>query len=195
MTNAELSLRTKKALAAALKSAMEKKTLSKITINELITACNINRKTFYYHFEDIYALLKWMLEEEAIEVIKQFEIIENTEECFLFIMNYVKENRHIINCAYDSMGHEELKRFLYTDINGLMCDAIQSGEDKLNISLDNSFKEFLARFYTEAATGILIDWIKGRITLGEQTILQNLLLICRTSIPRILTAKAEESSK
>lgn len=28
-------------------------------------------QTFYYHFEDIYALLKWMLEAEAIEVVKK----------------------------------------------------------------------------------------------------------------------------
>ena len=46
------------------KKAMEKKTLSKITVSELIAECNVNRKTFYYHFDDIYALLKWTLEEE-----------------------------------------------------------------------------------------------------------------------------------
>lgn len=51
MTNEELSLKTKQSLAAALKHAMEKKKLSKITVSELITACNVNRKTFYYHFE------------------------------------------------------------------------------------------------------------------------------------------------
>ena len=57
MTNEEISLNTKKEFAAALKHAMEKKTLSKITVSELITECNVNRKTFYYHFKDIYDLL------------------------------------------------------------------------------------------------------------------------------------------
>ncbi len=193
MTNKELSLKTKKSLAAALKKAMEKKTLSKITVSELIAECNVNRKTFYYHFEDIYALLKWMLEEEAIEVVKQFDMVVNTEEAFRFIMNYVEENKHIINCAYDSMGYEELNRFFFTDINGLLCDTIQNGEDKLGISLDESFKEFLARFYTEAATGILIDWVKNRVSQDRETVLQNLLLICRVSIPEILKAKAEQT--
>ena len=107
MTNEELSLKTKNSLAAALKKAMESKKLSKITVSELIAECNINRKTFYYHFSDIYALLKWMLEEEAIEVVKQFDMIINTEEAFRFIMSYVEENKHIINCAYDSRVYEE----------------------------------------------------------------------------------------
>ena len=60
------TLNTKKMLAASLKKHMGKKPLSKITISEIIADCGVNRKTFYYHFEDIYTLLKWMLEQEAI---------------------------------------------------------------------------------------------------------------------------------
>ena len=111
MTNEELSLRTKQSLAAALKKAMAKKPLSKITVSELVTTCNINRKTFYYHFTDIYDLLKWMMEQDAIEVVKNFDLLVNTEEAIRFVMDYVDQNHHIINCAYDSMGREEIKRF------------------------------------------------------------------------------------
>ena len=57
MTHEEISLRTKKVLCASLKNQMMHKTFSKITVTELIRDCNINRKTFYYHFQDIYDLL------------------------------------------------------------------------------------------------------------------------------------------
>ncbi|MDD6211556.1 MAG: TetR/AcrR family transcriptional regulator C-terminal domain-containing protein [Clostridiales bacterium] len=190
MTNEEMSLKTKKSLAAALKKALETKKLSKITVSELIRECNINRKTFYYHFEDIYALLKWMLEEEAFEVVKQFDMIVNTEEAFCFIMDYIEENKHIINCAYDSMGYEELKRFFHTDTHGILLSAIQIGEEVLGISVDESFEEFLADFYSEAAAGILIDWIKNRVSQDRETVMQDLLLIFRVSIPAILKARA-----
>lgn len=194
MTNEEISLNTKRALAGALKKAMKKKTLSKITITELITACNVNRKTFYYHFQDIYALLKWMLDEDAIEVVRQFDMIANTEEAFRFIMNYVEENKHIINCAYDSMGYENLKCFFFTDLRGIIRNTIEHGEQNLNISVDASFKDFLANFFTEAAAGMIIDWIKNRLSQSQETAIQNMLLICRVSIPEILKAKAEERS-
>lgn len=59
MTNEELSLKTKQSLAAALKNTMKSKKLSKITVTELCTVCNVNRKTFYYHFQDVYALLNF----------------------------------------------------------------------------------------------------------------------------------------
>ena len=61
MKQDEKSLSTKRALAASLKKLMEKKPLSKITVSEIISDCNVNRKTFYYHFQDIYDLLKWIL--------------------------------------------------------------------------------------------------------------------------------------
>ena len=53
MKNEEMSLRTKQALAASLKRTMLKKPLSKISVRELIEDCNVNRKTFYYHFDEI----------------------------------------------------------------------------------------------------------------------------------------------
>lgn len=187
-----MSLKTKKALAAALKSAMEKKPLSKITVSELIKECDINRKPFYYHFEDIYALLKWMFEQEAIDVVKNFDMIVNTEEAFNFVMDYVEKNKHIINCAYDSMGYEEIKRFFYNDFYGIVRDTIENGEQKLNISVDKNFKDFLANFYTEAIAGMLVEWVKNRLTEDRDTALWNVMFICRISIPQILTAKAEE---
>ena len=55
--------------------------------SELVRECNLNRKTFYYHFEDIYALLKWTLE----------------------------QNSFFLNCIYDSLGRDQMKRFLYQE--------------------------------------------------------------------------------
>ena len=68
MQHAITSLNTKKTLSSSLKKLMAHKPLAKISVTEIITDCGLNRKTFYYHFADIYALLKWTLEQEAVEV-------------------------------------------------------------------------------------------------------------------------------
>lgn len=47
------SLNTKRTLAESLKKLMKTKSFSKITVSEIIADCGLNRKTFYYHFEDI----------------------------------------------------------------------------------------------------------------------------------------------
>lgn len=187
-----MSLRTKRALAAALKNAMERKPLSKVTVSELVTACNINRNTFYYHFKDIYELLKWMLEQEAIEVVKKIDLLVNADEALRFIMDYVESNKHIINCAYDSMGHDEMKRFLYSDFIGIAKNVIEEAEWEMGISVDSGFKEFLANFFTEAFAGTLLSWIKNKDIRDRGQVLHDLLLTLRTAIPQVLRAKAAE---
>ena len=103
--------RRKRALADALKSLMQKKALSQITINDIVSECGVNRKTFYYHFEDIYALLKWMLEQDAIEVVRNYDLLMQPEDAVAFVIDYVKASRHLLNCACDTMGRDEMRIF------------------------------------------------------------------------------------
>lgn len=116
MTNEEAAYKTKCKLAEILKKLMLQKPYSKITICEIIRECNVNRKTFYYHFEDIYALLKWIFEQEAIEIFKKYDFWNNYKEAIAFVFDYVETNSYIINCAYDSLGRDALKIFFCQDI-------------------------------------------------------------------------------
>lgn len=190
MKQEEITLSTKKALAASLKKQMKKKPLKKVTVSDLITDCNVNRKTFYYHFEDIYALLKWMLEQEAIEVVKQFDLLIDYKDAILFVLDYVEANAHILGCAYDSMGRDEMKRFFYADFIGIIQTLIDGTEKDMNLSVATDFKEFLGNLYTEALAGVLIDWVKDRKKYNREKVLQYLSLIMRTSLPAVLTEAA-----
>lgn len=195
MKNEEISLNTKKMLAQSLKRAMEKKALSKVTVNELIKDCNLNRNTFYYHFSDIYDLLKWMLEQEAVEVVKKIDLLVGTEEAIRFVLNYVNENRHIINCAYDSMGHQEMKRFFYADFIGVMKQAINSGARQMQLSISEEFKDFMAQFYAEALASMTISHIKNTQKSEDDVLIQNMLFILKTSMPHLLKERAAYERK
>ncbi|MGN0488255.1 MAG: TetR/AcrR family transcriptional regulator C-terminal domain-containing protein [Ruminococcus sp.] len=185
------SLNTKRKLAESLKKIMRKKSFSKITITEIVADCGLNRKTFYYHFEDIYALLKWMLESEAVEVVKEFNLIVDYEEAIIFIMDYIEENDYIISCAYDSIGRDEMKRFFFSDFNELVASIIDNAEKETGKNLSDEYKEFLCFFYTEALTGILIDWIKNRKGKNRQMVIEYLVKTMRESLLGILNINAE----
>lgn len=188
------SLNTKKLLADSLKKAMQKKTFSKITVSEIIADCGLNRKTFYYHFEDIYALLKWMLEEEAIEVVKNFDLLVDYEEAITFVMDYVENNKHIINCAYDSIGRDEMKRFFYSDFIELISSVIDKSEEMVGLYLNPEYKIFISNFYTEALSGMLIDWIKERETRDRNKVVSYISNTFRASLTGILNEYGEAKS-
>lgn len=192
MTHKETSLRTKKALCTALKELMKHKPFSKITVSELIRECNINRKTFYYHFEDIYALLKWMLEQEAIEVVKQFDLLVDYKDAFLFVIDYVEKNSYFLNCIYDSLGREQMKRFLYQDFIGLIETLIRNTEKSLNLYISDDLRSFLCNLYTEGVAGMLINLFQNPEAFSRETSIDYLSLIIHTSIPAVIR-QANES--
>lgn len=194
MKHEEISLNTKKALAEALKQAMKKKPFQKITVSELIEACHVNRKTFYYHFEDIYALLKWTFEQEAIEVVKHFDLLLDYEEAITFVMDYVEENSYILNCAYDSIGRDELKRFFCSDFSEVVLSVIEQAEHLSGKELDAGYRQFLCSFYVEALTGMLIDWIKDREQRNRKVVIEYISNTIRYSLMGVLQAYNSDST-
>ena len=195
MKHEEISLHTKKALAASLKKAMQQKPFQKITVSELIRDANVNRKTFYYHFEDIYALLKWMLEEEAIEIVKHYDLLVDYEAAINFVMDYVEENDHIINCACDALGREGLKRFFRADFHDIVNSIIENAAEKTLAKLTASYKEFLTQFYMEALTGLLIDWVRYRDKRDRTAVAHYIAKTIRDSLIGILFASEPDAAR
>lgn len=189
MKHEETTLNTKRKLAASLKYFMGKKPLSKITVSEIIADCGINRKTFYYHFEDIYALMKWMLEEEAVEVVRQFDLLEDYRQAILFAMDYVQSNKHLLACAYDSVGRDELKRLFCTDLIGIIRKLIDDTEQKYGLQVEADFKFFLAHFYTGAIAGLMVDEITKKGRHEPEKAVEYLTLVL-DSLPEVLAKKS-----
>lgn len=194
MTHEETSLQTKLTLCNSLKKIMKQKPFSKITVSELIKDCNLNRKTFYYHFEDIYGLLKWMLEQETFEIVKQFDLLVDYEDVFNFVIDYVEKNAYFLNCIYDSVGRDELKRFLYQDFIGVINTLVLDTEKKLELEVEDSFRDFVCNFYTEAIAGMLIDLFQNLEKYNQDQVLEFLTIMLKTSLPAVLAAKKELKS-
>lgn len=183
-------------LADSLKRAISKKSFSKVTVSEIVEDCGINRKTFYYHFEDLYDLLRWTLEQETIEVLKQFNLAVEYEEAISFVLDYMEQNAQMLNNVYHSVGRDELKRFFYLDFFGLIHSAVDQAEKIEKISVSESFKTFLCQFYTEAVAGILLHWIAQRSIQNREQIVLYTSALLRSGIPSALyTIKQMELSE
>lgn len=184
------TLYTKKALSASLKRLMEIKPLSKITVTDIVKDCGVNRKTFYYHFNEVCELLKWTLEQEAIDVVRQFDFLTEYEDAIRFVLNYIRDNKHILNCAYDSIGRDTLKEFLYHDLNGIILCVIEQIETLEHATLNEDFKQFLCDFYTEGIVGKVINQFKSTENFCEDTMIQYISSIFKHSLPNIVKKEA-----
>lgn len=164
-TNAA-SYQTKQALATALKELMTQKPIDKITIHELTERCGIRRQNFYYHFEDVYDLLRWMFQEEAVSLLQQHEGIQLWQEGLLQLFRYIEENKAVCLCALNSVGRRHLKRFFDADLYAIIQQTITQIGTEIGIPneiITEEDMELLSHFYVTLLAGIIENWLRGEI--------------------------------
>ena len=74
------SLTTKRAIAYTFKVLLKEKPFNKITINDIASECDINRQTFYYHFQDIKDLVEWICIDEVDKLLTEKENYEGQQK-------------------------------------------------------------------------------------------------------------------
>jgi len=184
MTHEESSFQTKVLLSSALKELMCHKQFSQISVAEIVRKSNVNRKTFYYHFSDIYDLLKWTLDQEAINALKEYNYQKDYDTALQFIIDYVMDNAPFLNSVYDSVGHEVIQRLFSPDFQILGARIIESAEAEAEIKLPEDFRMFLSDIYIESTVAIIVNGIRN----PEKYSREKLIEYCKLSIPPLLPA-------
>lgn len=152
------SFLTKKALGNSLKQLMEKSPLNKITVQDIVDNCHLNRQTFYYHFESVLDLIEWIYKTEIVESISEYKSYDSWREAYLKILTYIYDNKKFCLNTYKYLSRDYLDFIMYTItyeyiigvVKGVLCNLAVNEEDK----------ELIANFYTLAFIGLLIQWLR-----------------------------------
>lgn len=163
---------TKQALAKSLKDLMNTTPLAKITINNIVKVCNVNRRTFYYHFQDIYALLEWIYKNEVGNIMEENVTYKTWQEGFLRIFYYLSENRKMVLNTYNSIGRDQLETHLYSAVYNLVLNVVD--EITVGTEVPEKGKEFVVNFYKVALVGLLLEWIRKNMIEDPEQIIDNL---------------------
>ena len=84
---------TKKAIIESFLKLLNERPLDKITIKDVVEDCQINRNTFYYHFENIPALVEVIFREETERVIAEHQDISSWEDGFIAAADFALKNK------------------------------------------------------------------------------------------------------
>lgn len=182
------SYNTKMLLANTLKDLLEKKSFSKVTVTEIITLSKVNRNTFYYHFEDIYDLLRWLLEQEAINIVKDYDSKDGIDMAINFTLSYIEKNRSFLKNILFSVGEKDLRRFFSKDFREIIGNFIKIDEEELGIKIDDQYRNVLTMYFTEAITGLLIESLNKKYEISNAKISSYIKTISTNSIKASLMA-------
>lgn len=86
-----MTIGTEELIVQAVERLLMQKKVKKLTVKDIVEECGITRQTFYYHFRDIPDLLKWVLERNTDQLLKETLAQGNAEKglrcLFLLALN------------------------------------------------------------------------------------------------------------
>lgn len=169
---------TKRALAAALRELMEEVPFEKIQVAHICERCDMNRKSFYYHFKDKYDLLNWIFDTEFIAFIQDYQGVEQLDQRVKTIQDvcvYFYENRNFYRKALKIQGQnsfsEHFREYIMPILRLRLADLIGDSKD-----------DFALNFITDAAVCAIERWLLDKNCMPpEEVVAKMLRLIQRGS--------------
>ena len=70
---------TQNAIKASFLKLLGQRPLNQITVKDIVEDCGVNRNSFYYHFEDLPALLEEIISEQAAVLMARHPTIDSVE--------------------------------------------------------------------------------------------------------------------
>lgn len=127
---------TKQALANALKELMEETSFKRITVSDICERCNMNRKSFYYHFRDKYDLVNWIFDTEVLVFLQDRDSDRSWDERWSFLekaCRYFDDNRIFYHKVLQFKGQDSFSDHLREFMRPLLLERIEDATGSRNV--------------------------------------------------------------
>ena len=162
---------TKRALATSLKELMAEQPFEKINVAQICERCNMNRKSFYYHFKDKYDLVNWNFDTEFIELLKHENLSADYTERWAFIEKinrYFYQNHSFYRKALQINGQNSFSDHFREYIRPLIAVRISK------LFGEQQWDEFTLDFLSDAVVCAMERWLRTKECLPPEQFAEKL---------------------
>ena len=140
----------------------DKQELNKVTVSELVKRADINRSTFYNHYDSIYDVAQ-EFEAEIIKIlIENNQKLNSIEDIFKYLDNvfdYLKKNENIYKLFISSKESLMFLSKLNDDISNKIYISLK---DNSKFSKD-AYLEFKVIFFTDGIINQVLRYFNGTV--------------------------------
>ena len=182
--------RTYKLLSEALKKLMLIKEFDKITVNDICNEAMVHRTTFYTHFEDKQALLKYCLK-EIESPFDNLNIKDYSDKGYKkyytdvawHILNNMAKNKEFYKILIKKNKDESFMSRIQEELTHKMNDNINM---ILNAGATLPIpSELISRFYAGACVNVLCWWIENDMPFSVDELLRYLEIVTQAIVPGV----------
>lgn len=98
---------TKEKIAEAVEQMMLTKPVSKITVQSVMEQAQMKRQTFYYHYQDIYSVLEWIVVREICTPLRYDESVSAEDWC-MQALTLLQARQPLLRRISPALGREKL---------------------------------------------------------------------------------------
>ncbi len=144
---------TKRALAEALKALMDEMPFAKIGVADICERCDMNRKSFYYHFKDKYDLLNWIIDTEFLgSLLNQSSHGDSWNNIYRLLVS-LYENRSLICKMIEVEGQNSPAEHFRVLLQPMLVERMRE------LFGDDEHEEFRINFFYDAFRCTIERWI------------------------------------
>ena len=123
---------TKGRIAEAVEQMLQTKPVCKITVQSVMEQTQMKRQSFYYHYQDIYNVLEWIVETEVCTPL-QFDDAQAPGEWCLQALTLLREKQQLMRKISQALGQDTMYRITErTNIYSIWRVAISLNALSLN---------------------------------------------------------------
>lgn len=172
----------KESIAQAVKTLVTEKGVRRLTVKEIVEECHITRQAFYYHFEDIPALFRWILERNREQFVAEAKTLENDEARLRYLFVLATNALPYIKKGLESNLGVEFERLLEQNVRALFAQTCD--EEGLYQNCTRFEASVIQRYHSQAIIGLLRNWTENDTNNLDQIIHVVYCLIAEGISPR-----------
>lgn len=141
-----MAIDMKEAIAEAARILLLEKKVRKLTVKDIVEECHITRQTFYYHFEGIPELFRWIMEKDSKRLMEQCLAREDEESALKYLLTVAIGLRPYVEIGVQTNYGKELAQLLIEFIYGFF-EQLMNGQAAMRTSAiqsENSFSGITA---------------------------------------------------
>ena len=146
----------KETIAQAVKTLVMEKGVRRLTVKEIVEECHITRQAFYYHFEDIPGVIRWVLQRESERTMRQAQALEDGESRLRYLFLVAVPALPYVRKGMESNFGAELERLLEQNVQALFARACD--EEGLYQNCTRFESGVILRYHCQALLGLLRSW-------------------------------------
>lgn len=165
---------TREAIKQTFLKLLNERSVSKITVKDIVTECGINRNSFYYHFSDLPALIEALLLEDCIMSTVSMAISNKNAVIHLY-----QADREMYEQYLERIAEHVIRSY----INTVIHDIDWQSEDI----------EIIISYYKCLLIGFVLDWMNSGMKYDIRTKIKRVCELFDGSLSGAISRAAESA--